>query len=47
MAWVDFVGALHTGTQRDYLARVNEADKATCAEVAVRYGRDYWDGERK
>jgi ubiquinone/menaquinone biosynthesis C-methylase UbiE len=24
-----------------------EHDKAECAEVAVRFGRDYWDGDRK
>jgi SAM-dependent methyltransferase len=47
MAEIDFIGDLHGRTARDYIGRVNEADKAACAEVAVRWGRDYWDGERK
>jgi ubiquinone/menaquinone biosynthesis C-methylase UbiE len=29
------------------VGRVNEADKAKCAEVAIRWDRDYWDGERR
>jgi ubiquinone/menaquinone biosynthesis C-methylase UbiE len=24
-----------------------EADKAECAEVAIQFGQDYWDGDRK
>ena len=47
MAYVDFYMKLHQSTKRDYLARVNEHDKAECAEVAVKYGKDYWDGDRK
>ncbi len=47
MAYVDFVMKLHKKTSRDYLARVVEHDKAFCAEVAVQYGKDYWDGDRK
>ncbi len=47
MAYVDFVGVLHTATRRDYLARVVGDDKAACAEVARRFDRDYWDGERR
>ncbi|MBI4371686.1 MAG: class I SAM-dependent methyltransferase [Elusimicrobia bacterium] len=47
MAYVDFISKIHKSTPRDYLARVNEADKAACAEVALRWGRDYWDGERR
>ncbi len=47
MAWVDFLGDVHTRTSRDYLARVTADDKAACAEVAGRWGRDYWDGDRK
>jgi SAM-dependent methyltransferase len=47
MAYVDFVGAIHTATKRDYVQRVVEHDKAECAEVAGRFGQDYWDGERK
>lgn len=47
MACVDFIGALHNRTKRDYVARVTAHDKATCMEVAKAYGRDYWDGERQ
>lgn len=47
MACIDFVGPLHGRTKRDYIGRVLGADKAACAEVAKRYGRDYWDGERQ
>jgi ubiquinone/menaquinone biosynthesis C-methylase UbiE len=47
VAFVDFVGTLHTSTKRDYVQRVVEHDKAESAEVAVRYGKDYWDGERR
>ena len=47
MACVDFLGQLHNRTKRDYVARVVQYDKATCAEVAKKYGQDYWDGERR
>lgn len=47
MAYVDFLTKLHKSTKRDYVARVVENDKAACAEVAIRYGKDYWDGDRK
>ncbi|MBI3021751.1 MAG: class I SAM-dependent methyltransferase [Candidatus Omnitrophica bacterium] len=47
MAYVDFVMKLHKSTTRDYLARVVSHDKAACAEVAIQYGQDYWDGDRQ
>jgi ubiquinone/menaquinone biosynthesis C-methylase UbiE len=47
MAYVDFYMKLHQSTNRDYVARVVEYDKAECSEVAVQYGKDYWDGDRK
>lgn len=47
MAYVDFIMKLHKSTKRDYLQRVNEHDKAACAEVAIRYGQEYWDGDRR
>jgi len=47
MAYVDFIMKVHKATKRDYVARVNEADKAECAEVATRFGKEYWDGDRK
>jgi protein-L-isoaspartate(D-aspartate) O-methyltransferase len=47
MVELDFVTHLHKSTKRDYIGRVNEADKAECAVVAKRFGRDYWDGDRR
>lgn len=47
MPLVDFVTKLHKVTKRDYLERVVQQDKAECAAVAVQYGEEYWDGDRK
>lgn len=47
MAYVDFITQLHTKTKRDYLERVARGDKAHCAEIAKKFGQDYWDGDRK
>lgn len=47
MAYVDFIGRVHTATKRDYLERVTSHDKAECAEVACKFGKDYWDGDRR
>lgn len=47
MAYVDFLSSIHRRTSRDYRQRVVEYDKARCAEVAVRFGEEYWDGERQ
>lgn len=47
MAYIDFISKLHQKTERDYMLRVVEHDKAACAEVAKKFGRDYWDGDRK
>ena len=46
MAHRDFVSLVHKSTKRNYLARVNEIDKAEVAEIAVKFGYDYWDGSR-
>lgn len=46
MAYLDFLTTLHTRTRRDYVARVNEFPKAKAAEIAKKFGEDYWDGER-
>jgi SAM-dependent methyltransferase len=39
----------HQNVQRDYLARVNDPEwpKWKAAELAKKYGFDYWDGSRK
>lgn len=47
MGYVNFIEKLHTSTKRDYVKRVTENDKASCAEVAKQFGMDYWDGDRK
>ena len=47
MQELDFLGALHTKTKRDYVQRVVEFDKADCATVAKRWGEEYWDGPRQ
>src|SRR5438552_17386049 len=47
MPEVDFIAKLHTSTKRNYVQRVVEQDKAECAEVAIQFGKDYWDGDRK
>jgi len=47
MAYIDFIQQVHTSTQRDYIGRVMEADKAECAKIAKKFGYDFFDGERK
>ena len=45
---IDFISKIHKSTPRDYLKeRVLNCDKAACAVVAKKFGRDYWDGDRK
>ena len=44
---IDLTQALHRSTKRDYVARVVQNDKAQCAEIAGRFGSEYWDGERQ
>jgi protein-L-isoaspartate(D-aspartate) O-methyltransferase len=47
MSEIDFITRVHQSTKRDYIGRVVGADKAACAEVAGRFGAEYWDGERQ
>ena len=47
MQEIEFITTVHKSTQRDYIGRVSEADKAACAEIAIKWGKDYWDGDRK
>ncbi len=47
MAYVDFIMKLHKSSKRDYVERVTNYDKAECSEIAIQYGKDYWDGERQ
>ncbi len=49
MAYVDFLSSVHSATSRDYLARVNDPEypKARAAELAKKWGVEYWDGDRR
>jgi ubiquinone/menaquinone biosynthesis C-methylase UbiE len=47
MPYIDFIQKLHKATARDYLDRVTADDKAHCAEAALRWGEEYWDGDRR
>ena len=47
MAVVNFLEQYQKSTQRDYVQRVIEDDKAESADVARQWGYDYWDGERR
>ena len=49
MAYIDFMSTIHKATKRDYLARVNDPEfpKAKAAELAKKWGYDYWDGDRR
>lgn len=47
MAYIDLLQKMNKKTDRDYVQRVVDHDKAECAEVAIQYGRDYWDGDRR
>lgn len=43
---MNIVNPLHRRTARDYLGRMSD-DKVHCSEVARRFDRDYWDGDRR
>ncbi len=43
---LNIVTGLHKRTARDYLGRMVD-DKVHCMNVARRYGRDFWDGQRR
>ena len=47
MQQIDFLEKIHTKTSRDYVQRVVDHDKGACAEVAKKWGMDYWDGDRQ
>jgi SAM-dependent methyltransferase len=43
---MQIVTPLHKKTKRDYLARMVD-DKINCSKIAKKYGKDYWDGDRR
>lgn len=49
MSYIDFMSHVHKSTARDYLGRVNDTEfpKAKAAELAKKWGFDYWDGDRR
>lgn len=42
----NFITPLHKKTKRDYIERMN-GNKIECMKIAKKYGRDYWDGDRR
>ncbi len=47
MAEINFLEKYQKATQRDYVQRVIDHDKAECAVIAKQWGFDYWDGDRR
>ena len=47
MAEINFLEKYQKVTERNYVQRVLDDNKAACATVAKKWGKDYWDGERK
>ena len=49
MREMNLVSAKHNSVSRDYLARVNDLEypKHRAAELAKKWGFDYWDGDRR
>jgi protein-L-isoaspartate(D-aspartate) O-methyltransferase len=45
---IDLLGPKHRRVKRDYLARVNDSEfpKYKAAELAKKWGYDFWDGDR-
>ncbi len=49
MKYLDFVSTFHKSTKRNYLDRVNDTKypKYKAAELAKKWGYEYWDGDRR
>jgi len=43
---LNIVTHLHESSRRDYLARMVD-NKVQCMKIAKKYGKDYWDGDRR
>ena len=43
---LEIVTPLHQATQRDYLTRMLD-EKVHCMQIAKKYEKDYWDGDRR
>lgn len=44
--YIDFIGANHKKTKRNYVKRVTDINKAEAAKKAKLWDFDYWDGSR-
>jgi protein-L-isoaspartate(D-aspartate) O-methyltransferase len=49
MIYIDFLSPYHKRTKRDYIARVTDTEypKAQAADLAKKWGYEYWDGDRR
>ena len=47
MPYLGLIQQMHNATKRNYVQRVVEFDKATCATIAKKFDFEYWDGERQ
>jgi ubiquinone/menaquinone biosynthesis C-methylase UbiE len=47
MKEVNFLEKYQKATQRNYIERVTQSDKAENAAIAKQWGYDYWDGDRR
>lgn len=43
---LNLVTPLHKRTKRDYIGRMMD-DKVACMKISKKYGREYWDGNRR
>tara|TARA_X000000950_G_scaffold288965_1_gene408754 strand:+ start:19349 stop:20029 length:681 start_codon:yes stop_codon:yes gene_type:complete len=43
---INLISQLHYSTSRNYLQRMNN-NKVKCMKIAKKYGKQYWDGDRK
>jgi SAM-dependent methyltransferase len=43
---LNIVTPLHESSKREYLARMLD-NKVQCMKIAKKYGKDYWDGDRR
>lgn len=43
---LNIMAFLHKSTKRDYIGRMND-NKVECMKTARKYGKDYWDGDRR
>ena len=46
MKELKIINYLHKKTKRNFLSRMND-NKIFCMKISKKYGKDYWDGERR